>query len=287
MTARHHHYVPQCYLRGFAVERKKRKYQLLVYDRIARRSYPSATENVAQERDFNRFETESGPPDSFEAGLARFETALAPALKRTIAAAHFPNPDDRAYVLNLVGLIALRNPRWREQMRKLREQTSRVMMDMTLSSKERWEAQLKRAQASGDVAPDTSVTYEEMKALQREGSFRLEVATETHIQTELKGFDALLPYLDARKWIFLRAPKDSGGFITCDHPVLLTWTDPSMRGKFHPPGYGLKGTEVMFPLSHRVAMIGAFDIQDQTIDIPEEGVAGFNGGAVASAERQV
>ncbi|HXL71092.1 MAG TPA: DUF4238 domain-containing protein, partial [Rhizomicrobium sp.] len=71
MTARHHHYVPQCYLRGFAVERKKRKYQLLVYDRIARRSYPSATENVAQERDFNRFETESGPPDSFEAGLAR------------------------------------------------------------------------------------------------------------------------------------------------------------------------------------------------------------------------
>jgi hypothetical protein len=190
-------------------------------------------------------------------------------------------------VLNLVGLLALRNPRWRERMRQLREQVAKLTMDMTLATKEQFERQRKSAHRDGFLDEVCDVTYEEMKRFHQERNFRLEVTTDAHIRQELKGLDTILPYLFNRKWVFLKAPKGSSGFITSDHPVTLTWSDPSQRNMFYSPGFGLRGTDVMFPLSCRVAMIGAFEIEDRTLELTEDGVAGFNGAAIAMATRQV
>jgi hypothetical protein len=287
MTARRHHYVPRCYLRGFAVARKKGKHQVLVYDRKQRKVFPSAIENIAAERDFNRVEIEGMAPDALEASFGEFEGALTPALERTIASAAFQNDDDRAYVLNLVGLLALRNPRWRESMRQFREQIAKRMMDLTLASRERWESQHRAALRDGFLDDVSDISYEEAKKFHEEGAYKIEVSNETHIRQELKGFEAILPFLWDRKWAFLTAPRVSAGFITCDHPVVLTWSNPKQRKGFYSPGFGLKGTDVMFPLSSRLAMIGAFEIENRTFELSEDGVAGFNGAAVATAVRQV
>jgi hypothetical protein len=55
VTARRHHFVPQCYLKGFTVERKKRR-QITVFDAKNRKVFTTAIDNVALERDFNRVE---------------------------------------------------------------------------------------------------------------------------------------------------------------------------------------------------------------------------------------
>jgi hypothetical protein len=286
MTARRHHYVPCCYLKGFAVARKKGKHQIQVYDREKRETYETAIENVAVERDFNRVDIDGVASDALESGLGSFEGTMAPALERTLAAAAFQNEDDRAYVLNLVALLALRNPRWREQMRKFRERIARQLMDMTLATEERWRHQMEKARRDGFLDGLNEVTYEEMKRFQNE-KFRIEVSTDAHIQQEMKNVDTILPFLFERKWMFLKAPKNSGGFITCDHPVLLTWSNPARRGGSYPPGYGVGGTDVMVPLSSRLAMVGAFEIENGSREISEEGVGGFNGAAVVSAMRHV
>src|SRR5258708_13035404 len=88
-------------------------------------------------------------------------------------------------------------------------------------------------------------------------------------------------------WVFIRAPASSAGFITADHPVCLFWSDPKMRGGFHGPGLGLPGTELLFPISPRLALVGAFELSDGVRDIGPDHVAGFNGGLISLAERQV
>ena len=121
----------------------------------------------------------------------------------------------------------------------------------------------------------------------RHAKFKLKIPTQRHIQLEVGMFDKMLPILLERKWLLLRAPKGSGGFITSDHPVVLAWSDPKMRGGFYGPGFGLTGTDVYFPISTGLAVIGAFELEELEIDINENGVAGLNGAQVAYAERQV
>ena len=118
MVARRHHYVPLCYLKAFSVERKKDKRQVQVFDKKERKTYRTATENVALERDFNTVEAEGLEPDVFEKAAAKFEDELAPALERIIAAQSLQqDADDYAILLNFVTLLALRNPRQRETVR--------------------------------------------------------------------------------------------------------------------------------------------------------------------------
>ncbi len=51
MVARKHHYVPQCYLKGFVENREKPR--LFTVDVRTRRSFLANPENVAAERDFH------------------------------------------------------------------------------------------------------------------------------------------------------------------------------------------------------------------------------------------
>jgi Protein of unknown function (DUF4238) len=119
-----------------------------------------------------------------------------------------------------------------------------------------------------------------------EKQFRVEVPTELHIGWEMKTIDVVLKTLFRRKWIVLLAPTASAGFITCDHPVCLMFSDPSQRGKFYGPGHGLTGTEVFFPIGKRMVIVGAFEFNGATRELSEDGVAMVNGAMVTYAYRQ-
>jgi hypothetical protein len=142
MTARKHHYVPQCYLKAFSVERKKKR-QVVVFDKVLRRSFPAAISDIAVQRDFNTIDIEGHPPDAFEQGMAKFENELAPALERIIATKSLSNDDDRIYLMNLIGTVAIRNPTRREMWRDFQERVAKTTMDIALATPERWEGQMK------------------------------------------------------------------------------------------------------------------------------------------------
>jgi Protein of unknown function (DUF4238) len=288
VIARRHHFVPRCYLKGFTVERKKRR-QVTVFDAKDRKVFTTAIDNVALERDFNRVEIDGLAPDAFENAMAAFESEISAALDRIKATLSIAEAD-RIALINLICALALRNPRLRETLRDFDERVAKMVLDVTLETPERWEAQVKRAREAGylkDVPKVAELSYEQMKKFAREANFRLSVPRERHIQLELETFNKMLPILLERKWLLLRAPQDSGGFITSDHPVVLTWSDPAMRRGFHGPGFGLTGTEVFFPVSTRLAVVGAFELQEATIDVHPNAVASLNGAQVAYAERQV
>lgn len=286
MAARKHHYVPQCYLKLFSVSHKKIP-QLTVFDRVRKKVYKAGVDNVAAQRDFNAIDVEGMDADAFEKSMSGFETGLADALKRIVAARSLANQEDRAFLLNLVGLTAMRNPRFRETIRSGHEQVARRIMDQLLSSKEIYESQVKRVREAGGLPESNNISYEEMKRFVEDGEYELTLDNTYQVGQEMRVFDKILPLIFERGWMLLRAPENSGGFVTSDHPFCLFWTDPKRRGGFYPPGLGLQGTEIRFTISPRLALVGAFELKNGDIDVSEESVAGVNGGVIALAEAQV
>jgi Protein of unknown function (DUF4238) len=284
--ARRHHWISKLYLKAFAVPRKH-KMQTTVFDRQGRQPFTTPIDNVAVERDFNRVELAGEAPDAFETALADIESDLSPAIERIGTAGVIRDADDRACLLNLIGLFHLRTPRRRQTTRDFHERVAKQIMDLLVSTPERWASQVARAKKDGFMSPDADTDYEKMKAFVREGAFKIETPTEQHIVLEMSAFDAILPHLFGRGWMLVEAPKSSGGFVTSDHPVCLMWSAPPTGPGIRPIGLGLRGTEIVFPVSPRIAAIGAFELDDGVHRADEAMVASINGTIIAFAERQV
>ncbi len=285
MTARRHHYVPQCYLRGFVLDRDKP--QLYVIDGKEQHTFRTAPANVAARRDFHRIEVDGYEPDALENAFSGFETAVSQSLDRIISSRSIKNEDDRAYLLNLMALMAIKNPRRRESWRSAQEHLWKRVLDLATATPERWASQIRRVKAAGEVDPDADEDYERMRAFVEADQYRITVPTGRHLELEMKSFETVLPFFFHRKWVLFRAPADATGFVTSDHPVCLMWSEPEQRGKLFPPGHGLLRTQILFPISDNLAVMGAFEADEGECDAPTWLIAQFNGAIALHAERQL
>jgi hypothetical protein len=285
VTARRHHYVPQCYLKGFAEDRDHPK--LFVIDGKEQRSFFTAPGNVAAERDFNRIEVDGYPPDALENAFSAFETDVSQALERIITTRSIKDEHDRAYLLNLMALMAIKNPRHREGWRNAQEQIWKRVLNLATATPERWAGQIRRAKAAGDIEPDADEDYHRARAFIEADHYRITVPTGRHLELEMKAFETVLPFFFHRKWVLFRALVGATGFATSDHPVCLMWSDPEQRGKFFPPGHGLRRTQILFPISNELAVMGAFEANEEERDAPDWLIAQFNGAIAQHAERQL
>jgi hypothetical protein len=121
-----HHFIPQCYLRQFSHRYKKKGYKLAVFDRETGKSYRTNVKDVGCQNYFNRIEINGMDPDELERAMSKFETRLADALARINEARSLENEDDRAHLLTLIGLTALRSPEIRENIRRIHEDVGKM-----------------------------------------------------------------------------------------------------------------------------------------------------------------
>lgn len=285
MTARHHHYLSQCYLRGFTKGGGK-KSKLAVIDLREGRNFATIPRNVGGIRDFNRFDVEGVDPNVLENALSSFETSVASAL-RALNSGELFEGETRELILNLIALVAVRNPAMRENWRQFHAQVVERVMDLALASRERWESQMRQMKESGEHVNER-VTYEDAKAFFESKQYTIEVARERHIHNEFALIEKMLPLLDARKWLLVRRAASSGPFVTTDHPVTLTWKElekiPSVYR--YSPGYGMKDTQVYVPISKDVALLGEFEGPEGEFEANEPLVALLNAKALWFAEKQ-
>ena len=286
MTARHHHYLPQCYLKGFT-KRGGKKSKLTVIDLRQKKHFETTPRNVGGIRDFNRISIEGVDQNILEKSLAKFESAVATALRKLEGGAAFEGKI-RDLILNLVAMLAIRSPKMREHWRKFQTKIVERMMALTLATKERWESQIRQIKESGQDVND-NITYEEVKKFYESKTYRIEVAREFHIQLEFVGIEAILPFLYRRNWLLLKATNESGPFITTDNPVNLTWKEPDKIPPFYrnSPGYGMRDTQVYFPVSKKLALIGEFDGPEGVIESTRELVAVLNSKMLLFTYKQI
>lgn len=275
MVARHHHYLSQCYLKGFT-KGKAKKSKLCVLDPKGKKVFQTIPRNVGGVRDFNRIDAQGIDQNILESELAKFESQADAELKHLRKSLEFSGKT-RDVILNLIALLAVRSPEGREHMRKFEAEVIERLMSLTLHSKERWESQISKARIDGVDLPG-DIKYEDMKEFFDSKQYKIEVAREHHIHMEMVQVEAVVPWLFRRNWTLLLATDRDGPFITSDRPVNLSWKDPMSVPPLyrHSPGFGLTGTEVYFPVSQDLALLGEFDSVDRTIRANERLVAMLN-----------
>jgi len=281
-----HHYVPQCYLRQFATKKGK-AFQVSVFDREEKRSFKNNVRDVACQNHFNRIHLDGMDPNELESAMSEFETGLAEALVRINEVRTLENDDDKSYLLSLIGLTALRNPDMRKNIRGIADGLGRMHIAARLQNQATYDASVTQAKAEGALPEDYDVTFAEMKAAFEEGDFKIELDNNALISVEFQLLDHIIPLLHKRGWHLMRAPVGSGGFITSDRPFYLMWEEPAMRRGPLAPGLAMMGTDIYFPISPTLAVVGAFNVGNTVEDATEETVAVCNTTMPDGADRQV
>lgn len=281
-TARRHHYLPQAYLAAFTRTGSKDD-QFFVLNVHSGRPFSTSPINVAVERDFNRVDIEGRSIDAIEQALSPFEEQAVMAIRNVIESEKFPNEEDCNWILNLLGLIAVHNPQLRKSFNRSREQLIHCIGDLLVSDKKIWEHHVKKAREFVENI-NNDVSFDNMKQFIEERKYRLEFSPEGNLRVEFHTFDKLLPILGQRTWSVLVAPNDGPEFICSDHPVTLVWKS----GKVGPVGYGLKETEVFFPLGRNIGFYGVFETPlKPAVKLKPDHVAMMNRRVILNAERHV
>ena len=151
-VARKHHYVPQAYLAAFTSTGTKDG-QFFVLDVESGRAFRTSPGNVAAQRDFNRVDIEGHSPDAVENALAPFEGNAICAIRRVVETQSFPSDSDWNLILNLLALLAVRNPRLRGSFNQSREQTVRIIGNLLASDKKLWDRHMQRAKDEDEQFP--------------------------------------------------------------------------------------------------------------------------------------
>lgn len=266
---RNHHYIPQCYLKGFGWKHKKHWYTNVAFG-TTEKWHEWNLRDVGAERDFLRIDVPGHDPNAIESAMANIEGEIATALRNINQTEKFEG-DDRNMIIHLMALLAVRSPARREHWRQLQAHTQRVVMDLALSSKAMWESQKRQMKEAGQEICE-NVTYKQMKRYNDREEHETDVPRERHIETEFHVFDTVLQALRRRNWSLYVTNEGLGPFVSSDHPVVLSWLNPPSAPRWmgNSPGYALKNTQVYFPISHRLALTGEFDGEDCTLPaIPE------------------
>ena len=243
----------------------------------------SSPNNVGAERDFNRVNIEDTSIDALERALAQFEGEASQAIERVVTSCEYPSPEELNWLLNLMCLFAIRNPRFRSTWRGAREHEERIIGSMLANDKNLYESQIKSAMDAGYVKPN-NVTYEEFKRFIEEEKYDIEIPQDEFHDREFKVFDKILPKLGERFWTLLVVKADDWKVITCDHPVVITPKSPSNR----PVGLGTPNTELIFPLSPQLLMYGVYEESlREVVEISESKLSAFNTRIALNAERHL
>ena len=281
--ARNHHFVPQGYLGAFT-DTGTRDGQLYAFDLTNQKSFRTRPRNVAAKKDFNRFEMEGQPPDFLEKGFGELENKAIAVIRGMGQTKQRAKDEDLVYVINLISLLIVRNPRARRSVTRARQQTAKNIGEMLISDKKVWENHLRKAREADHIA-GPGVSFERMKEFVEGGRYTIKVTTEALIRTELSAFDQVLQSVGSRRWSLIDAVSHAPDFITCDHPITLVSNDPEARG---PVGVGLKQTEIVFPINPRQALLGVFeDSPGPEVSASPHSVAAINSRVIRHADRQL
>jgi len=280
---RNHHYISQFYLKGFS-KNEGTKAKLFVYDKEQNKYFQSNPKNIATKRDFNRISTK-GKEYFIEEHQSQMEAKIAIAFKNIIESNQYPKEKDLSYILTFMSLISLRNPKTRAIFDKLYCDISDKFMSMTMASEERYIDQCLQV----GIKKEDIIPYEEQKKfIEDKSRYELSINQEVHIKAEHENIDYLSELLHKRYWYLVISNETMGEFITSDYPVSLV--SLVEIPKIYGVGFGIQKTEVCFPISKYLVLIGVFeeyDNVDKTIIATKDLVETINERTYAFANKQV
>jgi len=286
-TPRRHHFLPQFYLAGFTLsgQRDGELWALWLKDGRRWRGKP---ETLGYEKDFYRVGEVAGvAPEAVEQLFAKVESDMAPVLRTLVERQALPDRGSPEFdlLINLVALMATRVPRLRSVLQEFMGSIARQMAHLTIASPHAFRSAGDTARKAGADLPEAP-DYEAMRKFIEEDHYRVEVDQSWLIGQIFQSIDILLPLLGSRQWSLLIADDEGCDFVTSDNPVAVSWSQAQPRG-FFGPAFGLRRTDVTFPLSRRLVMLGRFEGRPMVLRADRRMVATVNYRTSVNGERLI
>jgi hypothetical protein len=251
MKYRKHHYVPESYLRAFAVVAPgKRNPMLWVYDKEETEPRKQSPKDTAAINDlYTISDDETMSPHALEQAFGKQESEVAPVLERWRKPGAIPQIKDIPKVAYFVALLHVRNPKsakWYEAMLEVMQaERARSIASNDARFENFWNSLV-----AGDSITSKLFTKEQVreKLLHFDKHFIVKIDQKYTTFSPLPHADAIYSELTKMYWCLCTAPAGIH-FITCDSPVVVRFKKGDGVGFGHPTA------EVTFPISPNVCIV--------------------------------
>lgn len=281
-TPRKHHFVPQFYLAGFTPSGSKDD-KLFVLDKTTGRQWRSCPGDAGCQKDFYLIEVDDeGGPVAIEKLLSLAEASGAEAIRFIIDNETVPEGDLSRKLAEFLAIMTIRVPGILDKINEFVGEVCRSLMYLETASQERWGSLVAELKQEGKLMDNS--TWEEMRDFVRSNDYDISMSQNFKMTCLLNMLEPAVFLMTKRKWTLLRSPEAGPEFISSDRPLSVHWTDSTGKGPF-PPGLGVPGTSVFFPLNKRLALWGRFEGAGPPRDLDGDEVGVFNGFTGLFAQR--
>jgi hypothetical protein len=195
-------------------------------------------------------------------------------IREIIRTRAIPAGADYVVLMEFMALMSVRVPSGRDMVNQGVDFVSKALLKAALRTPESWKSELEAARGAGIDIGEKDASFERMTEALAKGEFKFGIDQNYQIKTMLELMGKLGPCLAPRKWCV--AVSDSGSLICSDKPVTARFTRP--KGALDSPGFMREDTEITFPLSKHVLLVGSWEPHSsQVVPLTRRAVAFFNG----------
>lgn len=271
--AKRHHYISHFYLAGFT-EKSVKDSKLFCFDLHAKKLRVSKPINEGYEKYFNRLESNKENPNELENVLAQLEGNIAISFQFIAESKSLPVGESFQELIYYVSLLGVRNPSIRDSFNQFQKQIYSSALSLALQNKAAWENFVAMANKENNDRY-ASVTYEEMKEFITSERWSIVDPNENKVFRELSAVDLVYQLSMKRNWSLYIIENSKNYFITSDRPVKLFWSN-NINQSFGPT-FGERNSELVFPISKRILLLGSFVNPSITKEVStEEEIASIN-----------
>ena len=275
------HYVPQVYLQHFT-DPSGPEPGVWVVDGATGSAKPLRTDAIAAIGNYYTVNLEGQKDDCIEEEFAGLEAAIAPLLKSMNEGNLRISDDERALISEFMAAQVIRVPTFRNAVeRSLHEVTTKLSLMVTRDRSTYGRVLLA-------ALPDRDFTKQEIDRIwsfaREPAHYTIRVNPEISIGQGLKLAEALAPIFAGMQWSFLRT-AGTLAIVTSDNPV--SWGNPEFTGSAYGHGLTALGTEVVWPVGRRLALVATWRGSEEVVDAAAELTAKVDRRVISMAQRYV
>lgn len=284
MAYKRNHYVPEFYLKSFALPMPgRRKPMIWVYDKdggSARQQSPKDT--AVMSGLYTIPNVEGVQPHFLEQEFAKCESAVKPILERWKEPGAKPSVKELFVVSEFLAYLYLRVPRTIDAIKQICANYSTINMKNLARDPDRLSKAFEWLRSN----KQSNLTIEELRDLAEnvEQRFEIKVNDTFALVATLRMFETVKKRLRELCWCLSIAPPASE-FISCDSPLVVVFREGNNMGLGG--GFGHPNVEVSFPLSPKVCLTLDRKTNLKKKYLGDSAVLELNRRAAALAERYI
>lgn len=239
-----HHYLPQCYLRGFCDQNE----QIWTYKKNdPGNPFSNAISNTAVIKYLYSLSAEGNEDDLEDYFASDIEGPAAEALKKLIRR-EFPVHIEREKLAIFFSTLFTRTPVHIEHLNGQQSQQLNIFARLLASNEENFIAGYKESHPH----LEGSVIEDDRQSILR-GDFSFELNRDILLMLMLKAGAIYSNHLCNMRWVLLETNSDYP-FVTSDNPLYIF--HPNIQpGRLFQPGLGMRNTRVSIPISKELCLL--------------------------------